>query len=203
MWFWKKINLTSLWSPISGDDLDHKLLEWMEKPVEEDFLGQEAALLAQDTSAFSSGGAVFVAKGGKFVTKGGMFVEALTPAEVLVSSTLREIKGVVKLVKSRMRDLKKEGVRLVVIAVDNWGTMRALKKGTGNRGIMAVAKEIFELCIAHNLVVHPIWQGRDVPLLKLADTMSRIRDLHDPNTSRVVLAGQSDGAAVFWLRVFD
>lgn len=190
--FWEGVRFFGLSAPISADVLGLKVERAFWYPA--DFNSNDVSFLFQDASATASGGGVLHMDGGVLRPDAGMFLAEFTAWQRLLSSTLRELYGILWCLRATADCTRYR----VVFLCDNWQSCRAVLRGSRIPEIQRVAELIFLCCLEHNKACWPIWVPRTHALIKEADRRSRLRIPHDERSPQQVVDAANTLALQLW-----
>lgn len=148
----------------------------------------------QDASNTASGGGIMSVIDGVLRPVQGLFLAEFSRAQMVFSSTLRELLGILWCIRATAACTRH---RLVFIC-DNWQSCRAILRGSRIPSIQRVAEEIFLWCLRHNRVCWPIWVPRTHELIQEADRRSRLFIPHDDRSPLEVVKEANDIAVRLW-----
>ena len=190
--FWERVCFVGLSAPISADVLGLAVERSFWYPA--DLNAQDVSFLFQDASGTASGGGVLHLVNGVLQPMGDIFLAEFSELQRRLSSTLRELLGMLWCVRATSDETK---FRLVFIC-DNLQSCRAVLRGSRVPEIQWVAEQIFLWCLANNKVCWPVWVPRTHRLIKVADTRSRLSIPHDDRSPRAVVAAANKLAVSLW-----
>lgn len=190
--FWSHVNFESLRSPISADVLGLTVEQTFWYPGQ--FDPNEVSFLFQDASGFASGGGIMELVNGALAPGNRLFLAEFSEEQRLLSSTLRELLGILWCLVSTAGHTKPR----VVFICDNWQSCRAILRGSRVPAIQAVAERIFLWCLHNNKVCWPIWVPRTHRLIQEADRRSRLLIPHDYRSPGAVVALANAMARRLW-----
>ena len=195
--FWIGIDFASLSAPVSHDALSAKLKNWIASPVTGE-LAKEVKVFAVDTSNSMSGGGEFIRDGELWCMRGTM-VARLSPEEVLTSSTLRELLGVLRLDLALIPD----DCRKVLLPLDSQAAVQCLLKGSKVPELQKVCAQIFLNQLRHNRVLWPVWMRRSEAIIRMCDDTSRLTDKHAFTMDPAIFWKANGFAEKLWGRGFQ
>ena len=192
--FWSTVDYASLSAPISADTME---------------LAARGAHI--DTSRINTSGVAFIASDASEVACGGgrvvpvgrrsfrydpttRFVSELPRRFVGHSSTVREANTVLWLLYSLLPSLPAR----VIAFTDSLSACNALSRGSRVPEIQAIVREIFVVCLWHNITLIPCWMPRSHAVIQEADRLSRIRDVYGDRTPAPVFAVAQQLAIETW-----
>lgn len=190
--FWEGIRFFGLSAPISADVLGLSVERAFWYPA--DFNLDNVSFLFQDASAFAVGGGAMHVVDGALAPTGRIFLAEFTRQQRRLSSTLRELYGILWTARA-MADSAK--YRFVFIC-DNLQSCRAILRGSRVPEIQWVAEQIFIWCLRNNKVCWPIWVPRSHALIQEADRRSRLRIPHDDRSPQCVVNAANAMAVRLW-----
>ena len=171
--FWSKVDFNALSAPISADVLGRAAENTVWYP--ESFDHSAISVLAQDASGTASGGGVLFMEGGKMMHQQDLFLAEFDHFQQLLSSTLRELLGILWCLKATSPRSKKR----IIFVCDNWQSCRAILMGSRIKAIQRVAQEIFLWCLRTGRICHPVWIPRTHMIIVESDRRSRLSIPHD------------------------
>ena len=191
--FWSRVDFRKLSAPISSDTTATLLKATY---LDCDSVAyKNISFLASDASAFAyGGGELRLSRSGFLFKESGNFVSDLPPALKNASSALREITAILWMLESLQPHLD----RRVIVFTDSQAAATALKRGSRNRKMQAVAKAIFLWSMERETMVFPCWTPRSFDALVRADELSRIRDRFDVRTPPLVFEAADEMARRIW-----
>ena len=192
--FWEGVRFEGLSAPISADILGMTIEHAFWYPA--DFNHDKVSFLFQDASESATGGGMMAMINGQLQPVGDMFLAEFSAAQAQLSSTLRELLGILWCIRATARHTKP---RLVFIC-DNWQTCRAILRGSRIPAIQAVAEDIFFWGLRHNVICWPIWVPRTHALIREADRRSRLHIPHDERSPCYVVCAANKLARRLWGR---
>jgi hypothetical protein len=192
--FWVNVCFKNLRAHISSDVLRKLADNFVHYPELADHT--TVSFLFQDASATASGGGVLRWSGGAFKPMGHVFLAEFTELEREMSSTLRELLGILDCLKA----CADATFYRVIVFCDNWQSVEAIKVGSRNPRVQAVAEHIFYWCLRHGKLCWPVWLPRTHALIKEADRRSRLAVPHDQRSPAAVVATANSLAISLWGR---
>ena len=192
--FWNNVRFEGLSAPISADVLGLALEQSFWYPG--DFNHSDVSFLFQDASATASGGGMLSMRDGRLQPYGDLFLAEFSLTQAELSSTLRELLGILWCIRATSDHTKHR----LVFFCDNWQSCRAILRGSRVPAIQAVAEEIFFWCLTHNKTCWPIWIPRTHALIQEADRRSRLKIPHDERSPTAVVLKANELARRFWGR---
>ena len=190
--FWEGVQFFGLSAPISADVLGLSVEQAFWYPS--DYNLDNVSFLFQDASAYAAGGGAMHVVNGVLVPTGRIFLAEFLAWQKLLSSTLRELYGILWCVRATAGSTK---YRIVFIC-DNWQSCRAILRGSRVPEIQQVAEQIFRWCLRNNKVCWPIWVPRTNALIQEADRRSRLRIPHDERSPQRVVDAADALARELW-----
>jgi len=192
--FWSKVDFSRVSAPISADVLGLAIEQAFWYPAE--FAHDAVSVLCQDASATASGGGIVNRVNGAWLPDAKLFLAEFTLAEAAMSSTLRELLGILWCIQATAHSTKAK----LIFLCDNWQSCRAILRGSRVHAIQMVAEEIFFWCLQHGKLCWPIWVPRDHWLIQEADRRSRLFIPHDLRSPLQVIACADRLAVSLWGR---
>ena len=190
--FWEGVRFVGLSAPISADVLGLAVEQAFHYPS--DFDLSQVSFLFQDASAFAAGGGRMHVVDGTLRPADGLFLAEFSERLQSLSSTLRELYGILWCIRATAGSTK---YRIVFIC-DNWQSCRAILRGSRIPEIQRVAEQIFRWCLRNNKVCWPIWVPRTHSLIQEADRRSRLRIPHDERSPKQVVDAANALALRLW-----
>ena len=158
-------------------------------------LAPEVTLLTQDSGEKATGmQRMRIAEGGRWVTTVGSMVYFSHAETKKYSSTLREILGALRALKTLIR----RGDCRVILPLDSLNTVRAILWGSRNKEIHEVAIEIFLFCQREGIELIPVWTERSHYIIEEADARGRFVEPNDFRTPAAVVQHANDMAMALW-----
>ena len=192
--FWEGYDFARKRSLISRDFVRSKIEAQVKNP--DGSLADDVTLLAQDSGELATGmQRMEVDSEGRWATTLGSVIY-FSPAEKKYNSTLREILGALRTLQNLL-DAKDSRV---ILPLDSLNTVRAIKWGSRNPEIHAVAIEIFLLCQAKGIELIPVWTERSHYIIEEADKRGRFLEPNDFRTPPCVVTAASSVARRLWGR---
>ena len=190
--FWEKYDFARKRSLISRDFVRSRIEAQVKHP--DGSLADGVTLLAQDSGELATGmQRMEVDSEGRWATTVGSVIY-FSPAEKKYNSTLREILGALR----TLRNLLKNTDSRVILPLDSLNTVRAIKWGSRNPEIHAVAVEIFLLCQEKGIELIPVWTERSHYIIEEADKRGRFLEPNDFRTPPCVVAAANSMARRLW-----
>ena len=195
--FWMKVDFAALSAAISNDAWQQLVDKWVVNPTSGE-LAQDVKVFAVDTSNTMSGGGEFWRDGDLWCMRGNMAVR-LTEEEILTSSTMRELLGVLRLDLT----LIPASCKRAIVALDNQAAVWALRRGSRVPAIQAVVRAIYLRQITMNRVLWPVWVRRSEFIIQQCDARSRLVDNHAYSAPADVFWRANQVAIGLWGRGFQ
>ena len=192
--FWSQVRFEDLRAPISADVLGLAVEQTFWYP--DNFDPEAVSFLFQDASAFASGGGIMEIINGVLAPGNDLFLAHFSDEQRRLSSTLRELLGILWCLVSTAAHTKPR----VVFICDNWQSCRAILRGSRVPAIQAVAERIFLWCLRNNKVCWPVWVPRTHFLIQEADRRSRMSIPHDNRSPGAIVALANKMAQRLWGR---
>ena len=192
--FWERYDFAARRSLISRDFVRSIVESQVKHP--DGSLAEDVTLLAQDSGELATGmQRMEVDSEGRWTTTVGSVIY-FSPAEKKYNSTLREILGALRTLKNLLRTKDKR----VILPLDSLNTVRAIKWGSRNPEIHAVAIEIFLLCQERGIELIPVWTERSHYIIEEADRRGRFLEPNDYRTPAAVIQAANKTAHALWGR---
>ena len=192
--FWESYDFAKRRSLISCDFIRSIVKKQVRQP--DGSLAPEVTLITQDSGAKATGmQRMKIDEGGRWVTTVGSMVY-FSHSETKYSSTLREILGALRALKTLIR---RSDCR-VILPLDSLNTVRAILWGSRNKEIHEVAIEIFMFCLHEGIELIPVWTERSHYIIEEADSRDRFVDPNDFRTPAIVVRHANDMATTLWGR---
>ena len=192
--FWSGVRFENLSAPISADVIGMSIEQAFWYP--ERFNQQDVSFLFQDASQTAAGGGIMHMRGCTLIPSQEMFLAEFSWLQQQLSSTLRELLGILWCIQATSGCTK---TKLVFIC-DNWQSCRAILRGSRVKAIQDVAEQIFFWCLSNNKICWPIWVPRTHRLIQEADRRSRLRIPHDDRSPVALVAFADELAIKLWGR---
>ena len=193
--FWEAYDFAKRRSLISRDFVRSVIERQVKHP--DGSLAPEVTLLTQDSGEKATGMQRMKIDegGGRWVTTVGSMIY-FSHSETKYSSTLREILGALRALKTLIR---RSDCR-VILPLDSLNTVRAILWGSRNKEIHDVAIEIFMFCLQNGIELIPVWTERSHYIIEEADARGRFVEPNDYRTPSVVVQHANDMALSLWGR---
>lgn len=195
--FWRRINFANLSAPISHDALYREINTWVISP-NSGKIASDVRMFAVDTSNYASGGGEFMRDGQLWKMKGKMVV-LLTAAEVLTSSTMRELLGLKRLDLAVIPD----DCTKAIVAMDSLASVICMLNGSRVESLQQVVRDIYKNQLRHNRVLWPVWVRRNNDIIVQCDTHSRQRDTHAYTMAPAIFWRANAVAVELWGKGFQ
>jgi len=195
--FWLKVSFASLSTPISHDVWSAQVEHWVLNPSTGK-VADDVKVFAVDTSDSMSGGGEFLHEGGLWVMRKGMAVR-LTDAEVITSSTMRELLGVERLDLTLIPD----SCVKAIVALDSQAAVACLLHGSGVEVLQQIVRRIFLKQLQAGRVLWPVWVRRCNSIIVQCDLRSRFEDRHAYTTEPKIFWKANAFAKRLWGRGFQ
>ena len=189
--FWESFDFLGAKALISHDFMRERIEDQVRNPTGE--LADDVTMIAQDASKIASGMQRMQLKSGRWVTVVGSMVY-FSHVESESSSTLREVLGSLRAVKTFF----KRGITKILLPCDSYNTYLAIRRGSRNDEIHAVAIEIFFFCLEHGVEIIPVWTERSHYIIKEADKRGRFVEPNDYRTPPLVVHEANRVATQLW-----
>ena len=151
-------------------------------------------MLYQDASAVAAGGGLLELVDGRLVPASDLFLAEFDEVQSKTSSTYRELVGILWCLIATAHVTKHR----IVFACDNWQSVNAIKRGSRNPIIQAIAEKIFRWCLNNNKVFWHTWLHRTDMVIKEGDRRSRLSIPHGDRSPQAVIVAANELAMIIW-----
>ena len=191
--FWSRVRYLLLRAPISADVLGKAIELTFDYPTFVE--GDRVSALYQDVSATASGGGILDKNGLWWTHRDELFLSQFSHAESELSSTLREILGILRCLMATDRVSKFK----IIFACDNLQSVQAIKYGSSTPEIQQVVSDIFTWCMRNGKLCWPVWLPRMHHIIKKeVDRRSRLAIPHDQRSPVNVVQAANVLAVRVW-----
>ena len=190
--FWSRVRYLLLRSPISADVLGKAIELTFDYPTFVE--SKHVSVMYQDASATASGGGILARKGFRWTHRDELFLSQFSALESELSSTLREILGILRCLMATEQASKFK----IIFACDNLQSVQAIKYGSSVPEIQQVACDIFAWCMRNGKLCWPVWLPRTHHVIKEADRRSRLVIPHDQRSPVKVVQVANELAVRMW-----
>ena len=155
---------------------------------------EDTSVLFQDASATASGGGFMQRQGNCMRPSHQLYLSRFSRLESKLSSTLREILGILRCLIATEAASKSR----IVFACDNLQSVNAVKFGSRIPEIQQIAQDIFIWCLRNSKICWPVWLPRTHLVIKEADRRSRLAIPHDEWSPEKVVHAANLMARSLW-----
>ena len=197
--FWLKVLFAELSAPFSHDRLSERVEAWVADPLSGK-VADDVQVFAVDTSNLASGGGEFLRDGALWRMTSTMVVR-LTEEEILTSSTMRELLGILRLDVAIIPATCKKAI----VVMDSFGAVQCLKFGSSVESLQRIVRAIFVRQLRLNRVLWPVWVRRShIVIAQFCDVKSRVHDTHAyTTTAPAIFRTANTIASTLWGRGFQ
>ena len=190
--FWARVRYLLLRAPISADVLGKAIELVFDYPA---FVDSDCvSVLYQDASATAAGGGILDKVAHRWKHQDRLFLSQFSRIESKLSSTLRELLGILRCLMSTEQVTKFK----IIFACDNLQSILAIKYGSSVPEIQKVASDIFTWCMRNGKLCWPVWLPRTHHIIKEADRRSRLAIPHDQRSPFEVVQAANVLAVSVW-----